>query len=53
MERAVLRKLFMIILMENFHKSLTANDEKAALFLRCVQDHKRLYPNCNKKKFKK
>ncbi|XP_050545354.1 uncharacterized protein LOC126907794 [Daktulosphaira vitifoliae] len=39
-------------LMEDFHESLTINDEKAELLLRCVQEHRILYPNCHKEPLK-
>lgn len=35
--------------MEDFHKSLTVNDDKSELLLYCIQDHRRLYSYCKKK----
>lgn len=40
-------------LMEDYYGTLTVGDEKAELLLRCVQEHRRIYPNCNKKTLKK
>lgn len=39
-------RLFKLI--KYFHGSLTKDDEKSELLLCCVQDHRRLYLNCNK-----
>jgi len=39
-------------LMEDYHGRLTKDDEKSELLLRCVQKHRRLHPNCNKKTIK-
>lgn len=40
-------------LMEDFHGSLTKDDEKSELLLRCIQEHRRIYPDCKKETLKK
>lgn len=39
--------------MENFHMHLIKDDEKYELLLRCVQEHRRLHPDCKKVTFKR
>jgi hypothetical protein len=38
--------------MEDFHGTLTKYD-KSELLLQCIQEHRRLYPDCKKETLKK
>jgi hypothetical protein len=40
-------------LMEDFRGSLTKDDKKSELLLQCIQEHRRLYPDCKKETLKK
>jgi hypothetical protein len=40
-------------LMEDFHGTLTKDDKKSELLLQCIQEHRRLYPDCKKETLKK
>ncbi|XP_022161359.1 uncharacterized protein LOC111027298 [Myzus persicae] len=40
-------------LMEDFHGTLTKDDKKSGLLLQCIQEHRRLYPDCKKETLKK
>lgn len=35
-------------LMEDFNESLTINEEQKQYVLQCVQEHRRIYPDCKK-----
>ena len=39
--------------MEDFHGTLTKDDKKSELLLQCIQEHRRLYPDCKKETLKK
>jgi len=40
-------------LMEDFHGTLTKDDKKSELLLQCIQEHRKLYPDCKKETLKK
>jgi len=40
-------------LMEYFHGTLTKDDKNSELLLQCIQEHRRLYPDCKKETLKK
>ena len=42
-----------IKLMQDFHGKITANEEQEQYLLRCVQEERKLYPDCKKETLKK
>lgn len=40
-------------LMQDFHGLITAKEEQKQFLLRCVQEHRNLYPDCNKETLKR
>jgi hypothetical protein len=40
-------------LMQDFHGKITAKEEQKWYLLRCVQEHRKLYPDCKKKTLKR
>lgn len=40
-------------LMQDFHGKLTANEDQKQYVLRCVQEHRNLYPDCKKDTLKR
>lgn len=40
-------------LMQDFHGLITAEEEQKQFLLRCVQEHRRIFPDCNKKTLKR
>ena len=40
-------------LMQDFHQKITAKEEQKQYLLRCVQEHRKLYPDCKKETIKK
>lgn len=40
-------------LMQDFNGLLTADEEQREFILRCVQDHRRQYPDCRKETLKR
>jgi len=40
-------------LMQDFHGLITVDEEQKQFLLRCVQEHRKMYPNCNKKTLKR
>jgi hypothetical protein len=40
-------------LMQDFHRLVTAEEEQKQFLLRCVQEHKTLYPDCKKATLKR
>lgn len=40
-------------LMQDFHGLITAKEEQKQFLLRCVQEHRNLYPDCKKETLKR
>lgn len=40
-------------LMQDFHGKITVNEEQKQYLLRCVQEHRNLFPDCKKETLKK
>jgi len=40
-------------LMQDFHGKITAKEEQKQYLLRCVQEHRKLYPDCKKETLKR
>ena len=40
-------------LMKIFHGKITAKEEEKQYLLRCVQEHRKLYPDCKRETLKK
>lgn len=40
-------------LMQDFHGLITADEEQKQFLLRCVQEHRKMYPDCKKDTLKK
>ena len=40
-------------LMQDFHGKITANEEQKQYLLCCVQEHRKLYPDCKKETLKR
>lgn len=40
-------------LIHDFHGFITAEEEQKQFLLRCVQEHRKLYPNCKKQTLKR
>lgn len=40
-------------LMQDFHGLITADEEQKQFLLRCVQEHRKLYPDCKKETLKR
>ena len=40
-------------LMQDFHKKITAKEEEKQYLLCCVQEHRKLYPDCKKETLKR
>lgn len=40
-------------LMQDFHGLMTVDEEQKQFLLRCVQEHRKMYPDCNKETLKK
>lgn len=40
-------------LMQDFHGLITAKEEQKQYLLRCVQEHRRMYPDCKKETLKR
>lgn len=40
-------------LIQDFHGLITAEEEQKQFLLRCVQEHRNLYPNCKKQTLKR
>ena len=40
-------------LMQDFHEKNTAKEEQKRYLLRCVQEHRKLYPDCKKETLKR
>lgn len=40
-------------LMQDFHGLITAEEEQKQFLLRCVQEHRKLYPDCKKETLKR
>lgn len=40
-------------LMKDFHGLITLEEEQKQFLLRCVQEHRRIFPDCNKKTLKR
>ena len=40
-------------LMQDFHGLITADEEQKQFLLRCVQEHRKMYPDCKKETLKR
>lgn len=40
-------------LVKDFHGLITAEEEQKQYLLRCVQEHRQMYPDCNKQTLKR
>lgn len=40
-------------LTQDFHRSITVEEEQKQYLLRCVQEHRKVYPDCKKKTLKR